>query len=85
MGCGCGGRKNTARPNITAPVTPRPANSVNARQVQTQSAQRQAMVQQAKERLQQNAVNQRNMMGAHEDIEKRRRIQISLRKKNGGT
>lgn len=84
MGCGCGGRKNTnARAktlNIGAP------NAVNARQVQSQSAQRQAMVQQAKERLQQNATSPSKQVGfvpGREEMEKRRRIQISLRKRQG--
>lgn len=86
MGCGCGGRKNVVRSN---PVAPTPANQVNARQVQpargqaaagqAQAAQRQALIQKTKERLQQNQVRS---LGAKEDIEKRRRIQVSLRNRN---
>lgn len=88
MGCGCGGRKNVVRQGQTAPT---PVNQVAARQVQpvqrqaarqaqpnTAQAQatRQALVQKTRERLQQ------NQMGAREDIEKRRRIQVSLRNRN---
>jgi hypothetical protein len=82
MGCGCGGRKGASRAGA---VTPRPAGDVSGRRVQTQSAQRQALAQQARERLQQNAGGQqRNAVGAKDDVERRRRIQVSLRNRNKG-
>lgn len=80
MGCGCGGRKNNQRPNT---VVPKPASSVNARQVQVQPAQRQAQAQQAREQAQPPAAA-RNFLGAREEMEKRRRIQVSLRKRQQG-
>lgn len=73
MGCGCGGKRNTVRGSSAA--VPRPAGQVNA---QVQPVQRQALAQQARDRLQQNST-QRNIVGAREDVEKRRRIQVSLR------
>lgn len=80
MGCGCGGRKGVQRSNA---VTPRPAGDLGARRVQTQSNQRQAIVQQAKERIQQMSGGQANKpVGAREDLERRRRIQVSLRNRN---
>lgn len=68
-------------------TAPTPVNQVAARQVQPVQRQaqpsaaqaqatRQALVQKTRERLQQ------NQMGAREDIEKRRRIQVSLRNRN---
>ena len=79
MGCGCGGRKNTAR---SGAVTPRPAGEATGR-IQAQSAQRQILAQQARERIQQNAGGQaNNTLGAKADIERRRRIQVSLRSRN---
>lgn len=92
MGCGCGGggRKNVVRQGQPAST---PVNQVAARQVQPVrnqparqvqpspgQAARQALVQKTKERLQQ---NQAKAVGAREDIEKRRRIQVSLRNRNG--
>lgn len=82
MGCGCGGRKGPTRAGA---VTPRPAGDVSGRRVQTQSAQRQVLAQQARERLQQNAGGAgqpKNNVGAQADIERRRRIQVSLRNRN---
>jgi hypothetical protein len=82
MGCGCGGRKGPTRAGA---VTPRPAGEVSGRRVQTQSAQRQVIAQQARDRLQQNAGGQqRNAVGAKDDVERRRRIQVSLRNRNKG-
>jgi len=82
MGCGCGGRKGPTRAGA---VTPRPAGDVSGRRVQTQSAQRQVLAQQARDRLQQNAGGQqRNAVGAKDDVERRRRIQVSLRNRNKG-
>lgn len=72
MGCGCGGRRGGARANA---ATPRPAGQVKA---QIQPVQRQALAQQARERLQQNST-QKNFLGSREDVEKKRRIQVSLR------
>lgn len=63
-------------------MVPRPASAVNARQVQAQPAQRQARVQQAREQTQPPAA--RNFLGAKEEMEKRRRIQVSLRKRQQG-
>jgi len=82
MGCGCGGggRRSQAR---SSSVTPRPAGAVNARQVQP--TQRQALVQQAKDRIQQASAGQvRNAIGARADIERRKRIQVSLKNRNSG-
>jgi len=79
MGCGCGGRKGGSqqRSNALRPATP---GSVNARQVQPQTTQRQSLVNAARERLQQNATSQvRNALGGKDDIEKRKRILVSLR------
>lgn len=81
MGCGCGGGKN--RPTRSAAPVPRAAGDVVGRSVQTQSAQRQVLAQQAKDRIQQNAGGQqRGVVGARDDIERRRRIQVSLRNRN---
>ncbi len=64
-------------------VTPRPVGAVGARRVQTQSNQRQALVQQAKDRIQQASGGQaKNAVGAKDDVERRRRIQVSLRNRN---
>lgn len=80
MGCGCGGRKGPARAGA---VTPRPAGDVSGRRVQTQSAQRQVLAQQARDRIQQNSGGrQSNVVGAQADVERRRRIQVSLRNRN---
>jgi len=80
MGCGCGGRKGNSR---TGAVTPRPAAAPDARRVQTQSNQRQALVQQARERIQQaSGGKDKNVVGSREDVERRRRIQVSLRNRN---
>jgi hypothetical protein len=82
MGCGCGGRRGAKR---AAAVTPRPAGDLSARRVQTQSTQRQVLAQQARDRIQQNSGGQqRNAVGAKDDIERRRRIQVSLRNRNKG-
>jgi hypothetical protein len=79
MGCGCGGRKNNSRAST---VTPRPAGAVNARQVAPQNNARQALANAARERIEQNSTNsQRNLFGAREDIEKRKKILISLRQR----
>jgi hypothetical protein len=78
MGCGCGGRKNRA-----GAVTPRTATNPDARRVQTQSNQRQAMIQQARERIQQaSGGKEKNFVGSKDDVERRRRIQVSLRNRN---
>lgn len=80
MGCGCGGRKGGHRPSA---VTPNPAGALGARRVQTQSNQRQALVRQAKDRIQQASGGQANkVVGAAADIERRRKIQVSLRNRN---
>jgi hypothetical protein len=77
MGCGCGGRKSNVRSNAIRPPVP---GSVNARQVQTQTSQRQALAKAAREKLQQNSTSQqRNALGGKDDIEKRKRILVSLR------
>lgn len=75
MGCGCGGgRRNVG----SRAVTPQP-QAANARTVQTQSNQRQALIQQAKDKLMQNG-GQSNSSEA----ERKRRIQVSLRRRNQG-
>lgn len=80
MGCGCGGgRKGVSR---STAATPRPAGAVGARRVQTQSNQRQVLVQQARDRLNQVSGQAKNAIGARDDIERRRRIQVSLRNRN---
>lgn len=76
MGCGCGGGKRrivNSGPGIT-PQTPG-----TRRIVQSQSGNRQVMSQQARERLLQNQVNSNNT-----EAERKRRIQVSLRKRNQG-
>jgi hypothetical protein len=79
MGCGCGGRKNNSRPSAVGPI---PSGGVNARSVAPQAGARQALAKAARERLEQNSTNaQRNALGGKDDIEKRKRILISLRKR----
>lgn len=77
MGCGCNGRRNSVR---SATVTPNSTRNlqqgITARQIQSQSDQRQALVQKAKEQLQQQSLPQSNR---NLEIERKRRIQISLR------
>lgn len=80
MGCGCGGRKNSPRTNA---LTPRPAGRVEGRLAQNQNNQRQAIVQQQLDRIQQGQTSQvRNAMSAKQDIERRKKIQVSLKKRN---
>lgn len=51
--------------------------------VQNQSVQRRAMVEQARERIQQNSGGKApNAVGGRTDMERRRRIQVSLRNRN---
>lgn len=77
MGCGCGGRKNTSR---STALTPRAAG------VRPQApVQRQALIQQARERaLGAMAPKGSNDVGARAELERRRRIQVSLRNRNAG-
>lgn len=75
MGCGCGGGKR----NVGARGALPQSQPARAAQTQTQSNQRQALVQQAKERLAQNGVGALN-----NEAERRRRIQVSLRKRSQG-
>lgn len=62
----------------TGAITPKPAGVTNARRVQTQASQRQAATDQVKDKIQQ----VRNAVGSREDLERRRRIQVSLRNRN---
>jgi len=73
MGCGCGGKGNSARRTVVP-------NSVNftGKKVQVQSNQRQLIALQTKERIQAAS----NNVGAAENIEKRKKIQIAIRNKN---
>lgn len=74
MGCGCGGgRRNVGSRAVTPQI-----QAANAKTVQTQSNQRQALVQQAKERLLQSGPQ------AASEAERKRRIQVSLRRRNQG-
>lgn len=83
MGCGCGKRRSPTtnyRTNTTVPA--RLQAGVTARQVQTQSNQRQALLQRAKEQLQQkngNVSSQSRLTEPQKEIERKRRIQVSLR------
>lgn len=63
-------------------MRPAPSGAVNARAVAPQASARQALAKAAKERLEQNSTSaQRNVFGGKDDIEKRKRILISLRKR----
>lgn len=64
----------------TAPVqSSQIAAGGNPRTVQVQSAQRQALIQQAKDRIAQN-----NGAAANTEAERKRRIQVSLRRRSQG-
>jgi len=76
MGCGCGGRKGAGSRRSVAPPARSLQAGVNARQVQVQSNQRQALVQRAKEQLQQQGSNSSD---PNKEVERKRRIQVSLR------
>jgi len=84
MGCGCGGRKGGGRtPARVQSVTPASAGAVSGRQVQVQTNTRQALVQATQERMRQNPpAAQNNVVGARADMEKRKKIQVSLRNRN---
>lgn len=75
MGCGCGGGGKRRITNAGGGIVP----SGTRRIVQNQSSPRQALVQQAKEKLLQSQANQSNS-----EAERKRRIQVSLRKRNQG-
>jgi hypothetical protein len=77
MGCGCGGgRRNVG--SRAASAQPQPQTQPGSTRVVQNQAARQALVQQAKERLMQNAPQNNN------EAERKRRIQVSLRKRNQG-
>lgn len=77
MGCGCGGRKGagSSRRSV-APPSRSLQSGVNARQVQVQSNQRQVLIQRAKEQLQQ---QNGGTSDPQKEVERKRRIQVSLR------
>jgi len=80
MGCGCGGNKRVR--------STRPSQALQAgasARAQVQSNQRQALVQQARERIQQsNGIQQQQQVSglSVDQNEKKRRIQVTLRSRN---
>lgn len=90
MGCGCGGRRGmNSRRSVAPPSQASQLGSgVNARQVQVQSNQRQALIQRAKERIQQqngNISSAARITEQQKEVERKRRIQVSLRNRNSRT
>jgi hypothetical protein len=87
MGCGCGGRRNaSARSSRVATTPPSQAlqAGVNARQVQIQSNQKQVLIQRAKEQLQQQNQNVPSALNdPQKEVERKKRIQVSLRNRYG--
>lgn len=83
MGCGCGGNRRVRSTRTSAPSQALQAGA-NAR-AQIQSNQRQVLVQQARERIQQaNGVQQQpQVSNLSIEQEKKRRIQVTLRSRNG--
>jgi hypothetical protein len=83
MGCGCGGGKNyNTKKGAVAPQS-----TAAGRRVQVQANQRQALVQQAKERI--NQVSGKTpapteMTIAQREVERKRKIQVRLRNKTRG-
>jgi hypothetical protein len=85
MGCGCGGRRNVGSRRSAAPAAQSLQSGVNARQIEVQSNQRQALLQRTKEQLQQQngSPGPEKIMNSQKEIERKRRIQVSLRNRYG--
>lgn len=85
MGCGCGGRRGVnSRRSTTTPPSQALQAGVNARQVQVQSNQKQALIQRAKEQIrQQNLPSTPGLNDPQKEVERKRRIQVSLRNRYG--
>lgn len=85
MGCGCGGgRRNARSARSVAPSQALQSGSVS-RQTRIQSNERQALIQDARQRIQQaNGVQQQqiSILNEQQQKEKKRRIQVSLRNRN---
>jgi hypothetical protein len=79
MGCGCGGNKRNTGSRIRPASQPSSIRPAVQRQVQNQSVSRQNLVQQARDKSNQNI----SSLGVDKnESERKRRIQISLRNRN---